>query len=114
MNALADLPAEDRAPGVAARDGLQARVAQALREVLPAACVLWTPAETRPYECDGLSMLRQLPMVVALPADEAQVARRAAHLRADAACRSSRAAPARACRAARCRTAKACCSRSAS
>ena len=29
--------------------------------------------DTRPYECDGLSAYRELPMVVALPADEAEV-----------------------------------------
>ena len=52
----------------------QAAVAAALREVLPEASVLWQPADVRPYECDGLSMFRQLPMVVALPADEAQIA----------------------------------------
>jgi len=52
----------------------QAAVAAALRDVLPAASVLWEPADTRPYECDGLSMLRQLPMVVALPENEEQIA----------------------------------------
>jgi len=52
----------------------QAAVASALRAVLPAASVLWKPTDTKPYECDGLSMFRQLPMVVVLPEDEAQVA----------------------------------------
>ena len=41
---------------------------------LPASCVLWQATDTKPYECDGLSMLRQLPMVVALPETEAQIA----------------------------------------
>ncbi|MGH6608766.1 MAG: FAD-linked oxidase C-terminal domain-containing protein, partial [Burkholderiaceae bacterium] len=31
--------------------------------------------DTRPYECDGLTMYRQLPMIVALPETEDQVAR---------------------------------------
>ena len=52
----------------------QAAVAQALLEVLPAHSVLWEPTDTRPYECDGLSILRQLPMVVALPDTEEQIA----------------------------------------
>jgi glycolate oxidase len=48
-------------------------VAAALRAVLPARAVLADPEDTRPYECDGLAAYRQLPMVVALPDDEAQV-----------------------------------------
>ena len=52
----------------------QAEVAGRLRAVLPAASVLSREEDTRPYECDGLSAYRQLPMVVALPADEAEVA----------------------------------------
>ncbi|WP_028102177.1 FAD-linked oxidase C-terminal domain-containing protein [Pseudoduganella violaceinigra] len=45
----------------------------ALRAVLPPASVLSDQEDTRPYECDGLSAYRQLPMAVVLPADEAQV-----------------------------------------
>ena len=45
----------------------------ALRAVLPPSSVLSGTEDTRPYECDGLSAYRQLPMAVALPADEAQV-----------------------------------------
>jgi glycolate oxidase len=52
----------------------QAAVAAELRAVLPGPSVLWEPSDTRPYECDGLSMLRQLPMVVALPATEDEIA----------------------------------------
>jgi glycolate oxidase len=48
-------------------------VAAALRAVLPARAVLADPEDTRPYECDGLAAYRQLPMVVTLPDDEAQV-----------------------------------------
>jgi glycolate oxidase len=51
----------------------QAAVAAALRAVLPASSVLWTEEETRPFECDGLSAYRALPMVVALPDTEEQV-----------------------------------------
>jgi glycolate oxidase len=51
----------------------QHAVAQALRAVLPAGCVLAALEDTKPYECDGLSAYRQVPMVVALPQDEPQV-----------------------------------------
>ncbi len=46
----------------------------ALRAVLPADAVLDQPEQLRPYECDGLSAYRQLPLAVALPADTDQVA----------------------------------------
>ena len=52
----------------------QAEVAGRLAAILPAASVLSREEDTRPYECDGLSAYRQLPMVVALPANEAEVA----------------------------------------
>ncbi|MGW8390675.1 FAD-linked oxidase C-terminal domain-containing protein [Pseudoduganella sp. HUAS MS19] len=45
----------------------------ALRAALPPSSVLSEQEDTRPYECDGLSAYRQLPLAVALPADEAQV-----------------------------------------
>ena len=53
----------------------QAQVARALRAFLPARAVLWEEEDTRPYECDGLTAYRQLPMVVALPETEEQVRR---------------------------------------
>ena len=53
----------------------QAEVARALRGFLPARAVLFEEEDTRPYECDGLTAYRQLPMVVALPETEAQVRR---------------------------------------
>jgi glycolate oxidase len=37
--------------------------------------VLFEEEDTRPYECDGLTAYRQLPMVVALPETEEQVQR---------------------------------------
>jgi glycolate oxidase len=46
-----------------------------LRGFLPARAVLWEEEDTRPYECDGLTAYRQLPMVVALPETEEQVRR---------------------------------------
>ncbi len=50
-------------------------VAEALGAFLPARAVLFEEEDTRPYECDGLTAYRQLPMVVALPETEEQVQR---------------------------------------
>lgn len=50
-----------------------AAVVAALRAALPAQCVLAGVEQTRPYECDGLSAFRQLPVAVCLPEDEQQV-----------------------------------------
>ena len=79
-------------------------VAQALRALLPADCVLSRDEELRPYECDGLSVFRQQPMLVVLPRTEDAAARGAAWSAAGSGCRWWRAAPAPACRAAPCRT----------
>jgi glycolate oxidase len=46
---------------------------QALRDTLRPDCLLTEEEDTRPYDCDGLTLYRQLPMAVALPATEAQV-----------------------------------------
>ncbi len=51
----------------------QRAVAGALRAFLPERAVLWQEEDTRPYECDGLTAYRRLPMVVALPETEEQV-----------------------------------------
>ena len=51
----------------------QTQIAQALREIMPAHCVLHKESDTRPYECDGLAAFRQLPMIVCLPENEAQI-----------------------------------------
>ena len=53
----------------------QTRVVAALRAFMPEAQVLFDTEDTKPYECDGLSAYRQVPMVVALPNTEEQVAR---------------------------------------
>jgi len=52
----------------------QRRVVAALRSALPAECVLHRREDTRSYECDGLTLYRQVPMVVVLPETESQVA----------------------------------------
>jgi glycolate oxidase len=51
----------------------QAEVAARLRQLLPETSVLHHEEDTRPYECDGLSAYRELPMVVVLPANEREV-----------------------------------------
>src|SRR6187397_742411 len=50
-------------------------VVAALREFLPERAILHAEEDTRPYECDGLTAYRQLPMVVALPETVEQVQR---------------------------------------
>jgi len=50
-------------------DGMLAR----LKGRIPAHCILTRAEDTRPYECDGLSLYRNLPPVVILPEDEEQV-----------------------------------------
>ena len=46
---------------------------QRLQQILPAGSVLHREEDLRPYECDGLSAYRQLPLVVVIPDTEAQV-----------------------------------------
>jgi glycolate oxidase len=53
----------------------QRNVAAALREFMPPSAVLFEREAVQPYECDGLSAYRQVPMVVALPENEAEVQR---------------------------------------
>jgi glycolate oxidase len=49
------------------------KLAAQLRAFLPSEAVLHEIEDVRPYECDGLSAYRQLPMVVALPQTEEEV-----------------------------------------
>ena len=53
----------------------QREVVRRLREFLPGRAVLWEEEDTRPYECDGLTAYRKLPMVVVLPETAEQVQR---------------------------------------
>src|SRR5438128_8630103 len=62
------MPALDQA--VLAR---RARIVAALRAIVPGEGVIAGDAEMRPYESDGLTAYRQLPMVVVLPETTAQV-----------------------------------------
>ncbi|MDP9013767.1 MAG: FAD-binding protein [Pseudomonadota bacterium] len=59
---------------VSERAARQRRVVSALAKILPQDCILFHAEETLAYECDALTAYRQLPLVVALPETEAQVA----------------------------------------
>lgn len=54
---------------------ITAELVTRLREFLPAEAVLYEAEDLRPYECDGLSAYRQLPLVVVLPRTEEEVIR---------------------------------------
>jgi glycolate oxidase len=60
---LTDVPSQER----------KSAVVVALRNGLPAECVLVGEEELRPYECDGLTAFRQIPLAVVLPRTEEQV-----------------------------------------
>ena len=51
----------------------RATLISALGKVLPAEALLYEEEDLRPYECDGLSAYRQLPVVVAIPTSVEQV-----------------------------------------
>ncbi len=42
-------------------------IIQALSQIIPSSAVLYEEEDLRPFECDGLSAYRRLPMVVVLP-----------------------------------------------
>jgi glycolate oxidase len=54
-------------------NGTKRQIAALLRSQLPPGCVLSEDEELKPYECDGLSVFRQVPMLVVLPTEEAQL-----------------------------------------
>ena len=56
------------------RAARQQQVVAALAAVVPTHALLWQSEDTVPYECDGLTAYRELPLVVVLPETEAQVA----------------------------------------
>jgi glycolate oxidase len=71
MSSVADLRHLDIARRPDA--GHRRAVVAALGAILPPEAILHATEDTRPYECDGLTAYRQLPMCVALPENEAQV-----------------------------------------
>jgi glycolate oxidase len=52
----------------------QTEVVAALARILPGDCILHRAEDTQVYECDGLTAYRQIPLIVATPQTEAQVA----------------------------------------
>jgi len=52
---------------------LDSNVHAQLAALLPPSALLTSPEDTRPYECDGLTIYRQLPAAVAIPDHESQV-----------------------------------------
>ncbi|HEY9198249.1 MAG TPA: FAD-linked oxidase C-terminal domain-containing protein [Gammaproteobacteria bacterium] len=66
MTSASRLPTGDR-------NAAQRALAEALRAILPAAAILAGDEALRPYECDGLSAYRQLPLAVVLPETLEQV-----------------------------------------
>jgi glycolate dehydrogenase FAD-linked subunit len=55
--------------------GRRAEIVTALRAIVPGEGVIDSEAEMRPFESDGLTAYRQLPMVVVLPETTAQVSK---------------------------------------
>jgi len=75
MNQLADtVVSHEPQPDTTSRHVRQAEVVARLQQLLPARSLLWTPEDTTPYECDGLTAYRERPLLVALPETEAEVA----------------------------------------
>jgi glycolate oxidase len=62
-------------PADAAVLARRAEIVAALRAIIPAEGVIAAECEMRPYETDGLTAYRQLPMVVVLPSTTDQVSR---------------------------------------
>ena len=90
--------------------GVRERLLAELAGIVPAAALLVSAEDLRPYECDGLSAYRRLPLAVVLAASEAR-RRRCSGCATGSAFQWWRAAPVPVCRAARCRTSVASCCR---
>jgi glycolate oxidase len=72
------MQAEIESPAIGATEQVfpgvdRAALVRELSAALPRDGLLHADEDLRPYECDGLSAYRQLPMLVALPESEAQV-----------------------------------------
>jgi glycolate oxidase len=66
------LPLDERAE-VARQSARQAEVTEALARVLPASALLVRREDTAPYECDGLTAFKAVPLAVVLPENETQL-----------------------------------------
>ena len=51
----------------------QAEVAEVLARVLPSSALLVRREDTAPYECDGLTAFKALPMAVVIPENQTQL-----------------------------------------
>ena len=60
-------------PGERPDPAAKAALLAALHEILPDDAILFETEDLRPYECDGLSAYRQLPLIVVLPRSVAEV-----------------------------------------
>ena len=74
MNTMTLPPSVDNAITRDERVARQSLVVAELAAVLPPHALLWQSEDTTPYECDGLTAYRALPLAVALPETEEQVA----------------------------------------
>jgi len=72
MSLLHTATTDFHAPGLTSA---RAELVGALRDFLPTDAVLEQEEQVRPYECDGLSAYRQLPLLVVLPRTVAEVQR---------------------------------------
>ena len=64
---------ENRDMNMLPHDSLRQKLAAQFADILDPAYILTREEELRPYECDGLSAYRHLPLLVLLPGDIAQV-----------------------------------------
>jgi len=87
----------------------RAEIVAALRRIVPGEGVIASEEAMRPYESDGLTAYRALPMVVVLPETTEQVSAVLAYCHRDG-IKWCRAGQGRRCLAARCRWATAFCS----
>jgi glycolate oxidase len=69
-----DTPSADLPPVAVAHAAREAEVMASLSKLLPRHAILSRPEDIVPYECDGLTAYRTVPLVVVLPETEAQVA----------------------------------------
>lgn len=71
MNAPQDAALATRSPSIA--PATRVELLSELAAIVPDQALLTRPEDTVPYECDGLSAYRQVPLAVVLPETEAQV-----------------------------------------
>ncbi|HZP92962.1 MAG TPA: FAD-linked oxidase C-terminal domain-containing protein [Burkholderiales bacterium] len=68
MGTFETFPSENLRPAISKRE-----LVRRLEAALPEQCVLHETEELKPFECDGLSAYRRVPLAVALPENEEQV-----------------------------------------